>query len=101
MASTTIADTEVATHSTLTAATVETVTIDRNASTVRVMNRDGAAEIYYTLDGSAPTVGGATTYALPAAISSEDRPVPSVTSATTVVKMISSGTPKFSVQVLG
>jgi hypothetical protein len=64
---------------------------------VEVLNRDGAAEIWFTVDGSTPTVAGDNCYCLPAAIGAlkvavaVDGPAP--------VKLISSGTPKYCVTV--
>jgi hypothetical protein len=62
---------------------------------VEVMSLDGAAEIYFTTNGDAPTVDGANCHVLPAAISSVE--VADETAGTTgTVKLISSGTPKVS-----
>lgn len=80
---------------TLVASTVDTVTFSRDVDMVEVLNLDGAAEIYFTTDGSTPTVGGANTDVLPAAVNAVERDVP--TSGATVVKLISSGTPMYSV----
>lgn len=89
-------------HGTLTAATVATVSVGADvvdnwkaATTIEVLNRSGSAEIFFTLDGSAPTVAGPNTYIVPAAIGSVmvdvtlDGPV--------TVKLISTGTPTYSV----
>jgi hypothetical protein len=63
---------------------------------------DGAADIYVTVDGSAPTVGGQNCYRLPAfagatVIDVEDAdPQDAV-----LVKMISAGTPEYSVSRAG
>ena len=85
-------------HATLVAATVYTVTLDGDYPKVEVLNRDGTAEIYFTVDGSTPTVGGAGTFVLPATIGTIEVPVR--TSGATVVKLISAGTPKFSVTAI-
>jgi hypothetical protein len=47
-------------HSTLGAATVDTVTLTKEYSFVEVVNRDATAAnvIYFTADGSTPTVAG-------------------------------------------
>lgn len=80
---------------TLVASTVDTVTFDKDVDTVEVVS-DGSAAIYVTVDGSTPTVAGAATYELPAdAIAVRRIVVP--TSGDTVVKLISSGTPVYSV----
>lgn len=97
MASTTVAAGKIGAHNiTLSASTVDTVTFTDDVSSVEVINLDGAAAIYYTIDGSTPTVAGANTFVLPATISSAVHGTPG--SAATVVKLISSGTPKYSVQ---
>jgi hypothetical protein len=78
---------------TLTADTVTTFTLDGDYDTVEVLNGDGAAEVFFRVDGVNPTVDGASCYYLPAAIGSlavTNR----VSGAALVVKVISSGTPK-------
>jgi hypothetical protein len=86
-------------HVTLTANTVATVSLAGNFGQVEVLNRDGVAEVYFTTDGAAPTVGGANCHVLPAAVNSVD--VLDETSGTnSVVKLISAGTPKVSVRGL-
>lgn len=82
---------------TLTADTVETFTLDRDYRQVEVLNGDGSAEVFFTVDGADPEVDGAGCYYLPSAIgalavSSHGTP------QTTVVKAISSGTPKVAVR---
>lgn len=87
-------------HATLAASTVDTVTLDADYAFVEIVNRDGSAEIYATVDsGVTPTVGGAGCDVLPAAMGSL------VIDATaygppTIVKLISSGTPAYSVKGL-
>lgn len=86
-------------HITLVANTVATVNLTTNAGTIEVVNRDGVAEVYFTTDGSTPTIAGDDTYMLVAAVGSVT--VPDDTSgATSVVKLISAGTPKVSVSGL-
>ena len=87
---------EVGASFTLAASTVDTVTLDFDAPVVEVVNRDGAAEVWYTLDGSTPTVAGKNCYYLPAAQAVDRREPP--TAGATVVKLISSGTPAVRVQ---
>ncbi len=83
---------------TLVAAAVSTVTVGTfNASRCEVTSLDGAAEIYFTVDGSTPTVGGDNCIALPAAISSVE--VAEEIAGDVSVKLISSGTPKVQVRV--
>lgn len=92
----------IAYHSTLVASTVDTVTLDKGAEYITVVNRSGAAEIYFTVGTTvtppaAPTVGGNDTYVLPAATSS-------VRVASGIgpieVQVISAGTPTYSVEVI-
>lgn len=100
-------------HATLVASTVTTLTLDLvdpvadlasfetpAGPRVEVLNVDGAAEVYFTTDGTTePTVGGNGCHVLPAAIGAvevADR----TAGATSVIKLISSGTPKVSVRAL-
>jgi hypothetical protein len=81
-------------HGTLTAGVVATVTIDANCQMITVTCRSsGYSEIYFTVDGSTPAVGADDTY-----VASGARTVtaPLVTAPTTV-RMVSSGTPGYSV----
>lgn len=99
MASYTVATSEVGVYEkTLVANTVDTVTFQRNAGTIEVVS-DGADEIYFTVDGSTPTVAGNSTYGLPAVASAKLVKVPPAnrTGGSTVVKLISAGTPKYSI----
>jgi hypothetical protein len=87
-------------HATLTAATVDTITLDSDYVSVEIVNRDGAAEIYATVDTSlTPTVGGANCDVLPAAIGALTIDATGYGTPTTV-KLISSGTPAYSVKGL-
>lgn len=96
MASYTIAANEIAAHDkTLVAATVDTVTFTDDVDAIEVVT-DGAARLYYTVDGSTPTVGGANTRMLSAAISRAVVATPS--GSPPAVKLISAGTPTYSVQ---
>lgn len=79
---------------TLVADTVDKVTIDRDCERVEVYG-DGTAAIYFTVDKTVPTVEGAHTYELPALPASRTVVVP--TSGDTEVRLISAGTPKYSV----
>ena len=85
-------------HLTLTANTVAEVDFDANFGRIEVLNVDGAAAIYVSNDGTAPTVAGAGYHVLPAAIGSVE--LPDLTSGNTVVKLISAGTPQVSVRGL-
>jgi hypothetical protein len=79
---------------TLVANVVTTLTFDQDFNLVEVLNVDGAAEVYFRLDGTAPVVGATSNFVLPAAIGAVEVEPPSNTN--TVVKLISTGTPKVS-----
>jgi hypothetical protein len=80
----------------LTASTVLWIDLGRKWEKVEVANLDGAAAVYFTVDGSTPTVGGGATFVLPAAIGALT--VRCVTAgSTSVVKAISVGAPTISV----
>jgi len=97
MATHTVSSGQVGVHAvTLTANTVETVTFADDLTSVEVIS-DGAAAVYWTADGSTPTVGGNNCYFLPAGAASVDTRQP-MTASGTVVQLISSGTPTISVQ---
>lgn len=82
-------------HQTLAASTVDTVTLTADFNAVEVLNRGTSGDIYFTVDGvTVPTVGGAGTYVVQPGMSLIVDPA---TSANTVVKLISSGTPAYSV----
>jgi hypothetical protein len=83
-------------HLTLTANTVATVDFTINAVRVEVTSRDGIAEVYFTTDGTAPTVGGDNTHMLTATISALE--VADERGGNSQVKLISSGTPAVSVR---
>jgi hypothetical protein len=96
MSTYTVQASEIGAHAkTLAAGTVDTVTFQRDCNTVEVLSIDGAAAIYFTVDGSTPTVGGANTYLVPAVIGALEVDVP--TAGNAVVKLISAGTPSYSV----
>jgi hypothetical protein len=83
-------------HITLTANTAATVTLDDDYDNVEVINVDGAAALYFTIDGSTPTVAGNGTIVLPAAIGGLSYQPYGATVST--VKAISTGTPRISVR---
>jgi hypothetical protein len=81
-------------HVTLVATTVATVTLDDTSQDkVYVTNKHATSEIYATVDGSTPTVGGDDTFLCPAARTT----VLLTPSGATSVKLISSGTPTVTV----
>lgn len=83
-------------HATLSASTVDTVTFSDNVQAIEVVNRSGSAEIFFRLDGTSPTVAGDECYVLPAAAGAALR-LGSQGEGTDQVKLISSGTPTYSV----
>ncbi|PZG05387.1 hypothetical protein C1I95_32745 [Micromonospora craterilacus] len=84
-------------HATLTANVERIFTFPINAGRVEVLNRDGSAEVWFKVNNTAATVGGDGCHVLPAAINSLE--VDDETSGSTVVRVISSGTPAVSVRV--
>ncbi|WP_069883546.1 hypothetical protein [Streptomyces luteocolor] len=80
---------------TLVANQVDTVQFADDVDEIEILSHDGAAPIYFTVDGTAPAVEGRGSRVLPAAISSAMIEPP--TSGPTVVKVVSAGTPKISV----
>jgi hypothetical protein len=92
-------------NKTLVANTVDTVTFPAWRDSIEIWT-DGTASIAFTTDGSTPTVDAATGEWLPATASTRTVKVsrlpaagsPSGAPAATVVKLISTGTPKYSVQ---
>lgn len=85
-------------HGTLTADEVTTVTLtDLEYDQLEVMNVDGAAAIYFRVDGEDPEVDGDDCEVVPATISVLRVPTPAVDNE---VRLISSGTPKYSVRGL-
>ena len=85
-------------HVTLTANVVATITLGVDANRVEICNVDGAAEVYATVNGAAPTVAGDGAWVLPAAIGSLE--LEPRTAGHTVVKLVSAGTPRVSVGVV-
>ncbi len=79
-------------HGTLGANTVDTVTLTARTSNVEVYNRGTTDTIYFTVDGTTPTVAGNETIALPPGVCYQ------WLAPVGVVKLISSGTPAYSVQ---
>jgi hypothetical protein len=100
MASYTIAATDLAVHDkVLVANTADTVTIAANANNVEILS-DGSAALYFTVDGTTPTVSGSHCYKIPSGNSSA-MVMSAVLPAGVAIKLISTGTPTYSVMVLG
>ncbi|MFJ3950305.1 hypothetical protein ACIPXV_09570 [Streptomyces libani] len=97
MATHTVAKGDLGAHAiALAANTVETTTFSEDLDEVTIVSMDGAAALYITVDGRTPTVGGASTRVMPAAIGAITLEVP--TAGNSVVKVISPGTPTISIQ---
>jgi hypothetical protein len=96
-------------YATLVGGVVTTLTLDvtdprqENLSTVprkprvEVLNITGTAEVYFTTNGVTPVVGADGTHCLPAAIGAVEVDDETV-GPTSVIKLISSGTPKVGVR---
>ena len=91
-------------HSTLTANTVETVTLEAWSRYLLIVNLSATHPIYVTTDGTVPTVEGDDTYCVPPSTSKQlfnegVEPEPALgVSGSTVVKLISSSTPDYGVE---
>ncbi len=83
-------------HATLVAATVDTVSFVSATAEVEVVNR-GTDDIYYTVDGSTPTVGGDDTYIVRGG-EAVGAPKNFVNPLVAQVKLMSSGSPAYSVE---
>lgn len=82
---------------TLVASTVDTVEFADYLPAVEVTS-NGTAAIYFTIDGSTPTVGGAECYELPALASVRTVDIPNSSERpATVIKLISAAMPTYSV----
>lgn len=85
-------------NKTLVAATVDTVTFPEDRQAVRVYNDDGADVIWFTVDNTTPAANSAKSYRVPATAGAfVDVPLGQGEPGTTV-KLISAGTPKYSVE---
>jgi hypothetical protein len=81
---------------TLVANIVDTVEFAANLGAVEIVKEDEGPAIYFTVDSGDPTVKGQACYQVPGGILSV-RTVESKANPKTTVKLISSGTPKYSV----
>lgn len=101
MASYIVADSEVGVRSkALVAATVDTVTFDRNVGKVEILVATADAsgnDIWYTTDGSTPAVNGAASFRL---VGLRGAAVTVDTPGGDVVKLISTGTPSYDVSAI-
>lgn len=83
---------------TLTANTADTVTFLADALSIEVMT-DGTAAVYVTVDGTTPTISGANTFKLPAVGSWNTLTLSVPNEGAPVVKLLSAGTPVYSVSI--
>ncbi len=87
-------------HNTLTADTVDTVTLgDRNYDQVMVTNRSGGNPIYFRVDGTAPTVEGDDTFVV-AASAWAHKTIGLPDKESLQVKLISAGAEDYSVEAV-
>lgn len=77
-------------YATVATGAVSTVTLDGDYQAVEVTNRDGAGELWFTVDGSDPTVEGAGVFCIVKAIGAGIT-VRSPKATATVVKLLASG----------
>lgn len=92
--------TEHAKHATLFLSTVDTITVNRICSHIRVANRAGLGPIYVTTDGSTPTVGGDKCFA----VQNNDHrllPMMNAPDQPAVVKLIAAVAADYSVEIVG
>lgn len=81
-------------HGVLAANTVATVTLTSDHANVEVVNR-GTDEIFFTVDGPAPTIDGADVEIVPGSSALQ---VAAPAKDATDVRMISAGAPKYTVR---
>lgn len=96
MANQSVAAGEVAARGTLVANTVDVITFASDLDSVEVAS-DGLAEVYFSVDGTTPASSSKTSYRIPATGGWNSVAVSVPTSTNTVVKLISTGAPKYEV----
>jgi len=82
---------------TLAAGVVDTVTFQDAIGGIEVLT-DGSAAVYFSVNGTTPTIGGTNTYKIPAAggvVTRNVNPVPNEPAA--IISLLSAGTPTYSV----
>lgn len=84
-------------HATLAANTVAVFTFTANYGQIIVLNRDGAAEIYFRSDGVDPVIGADGCDVLPAAIGAVVT-IDGSKGQNSEIRLISAGTPKVTVK---
>lgn len=98
MADYTIGPDEVAAHIALEPGEITTVSFDYAESGVEVLSRNGASDIWYTLDGRDPEPGAGHCYVLPSGVVGSDVRAPAAVNRRTVVKLLATGACVVSVQ---
>jgi hypothetical protein len=83
-------------HATLVAATVDTVTFSTDWQSVEILNRATSGDIYATVDGTTPVSGADDTIFVGPNQAVTVR-LPTTGAGTDVIKLISAGTPAYSV----
>ncbi len=83
-------------HATLVAATADSVTLSTDYQSAEVMNRATTGDIYFTVDGTTPVSAADNTLVVPPG-GSLVVTLPSSGAGNDVVKLISAGTPAYSV----
>ena len=81
----------------LSASTVDTVVFEERVTTVRIIS-DGTAAIYFTTNGTAPTVKGQADFQVPKGALTFTEEITEGAGTTLTVKLISEGTPTYSVE---
>jgi hypothetical protein len=98
MASATIAAGQIAHHSAaMVAATLDTITFTGDRPRLKLTFTSGTTPIFFTTDNSAPTVGGTASRVLAPVVGQEVFVEPP-TAGDAIVKLISSGTPTYSIE---
>lgn len=98
MANYAVAAGEIGTHNHVLGAAVEdVVTFDRDCDTVEVVNLDGIAAIYFSVDDSVAAVAGNNTYVIPAVVGAALIVDVRASPGDTKVRLISAGAPSYSV----
>lgn len=86
-------------HVTLVASTALAVTLSADYQRIEVLNVTGTAAVYFSVDGSTPTIAATGTFVVPGAIQALVVPTPDYQNGgNTVVTLISVGTPSVSVR---
>lgn len=83
-------------HGVLTANTVASVSLGIDASQVEILKRDSEGEIFVSIDGADPVIGGDDFHCIPEGLGA--LVLPALQGGTTTVKLISDTAVRFSVR---